>query len=133
MGIVARRYTDFFIIHCITYPYYTCISSFLQHNLYFFVHLKNVISFLYVLFLCYIATLLKEHSRSFKNRDHVDMAITIITSMRTCARRPPVPRLLHTRYIVAANFQRANGEAVSTLHCALENGLDLHVNERQKI
>ena len=24
-------------------------------------------------------------------------------------------------------------EAVSTLHCALENGTDLHVNERQKI
>ena len=24
-------------------------------------------------------------------------------------------------------------EAVSTLHCALENGADLHVNERQKI
>ena len=24
-------------------------------------------------------------------------------------------------------------EAVSTLHCALENGSDLHVNERQKI
>ena len=25
------------------------------------------------------------------------------------------------------------GEAVSTLHCALENGAYLHVNERQKI
>ena len=24
-------------------------------------------------------------------------------------------------------------EAVSTLHCTLENGLDLHVNQRQKI
>ena len=24
-------------------------------------------------------------------------------------------------------------EAVSTLHCVLENGADLHVNERQKI
>ena len=24
-------------------------------------------------------------------------------------------------------------DAVSTLHCALENGSDLHVNERQKI
>ena len=24
-------------------------------------------------------------------------------------------------------------EAVSTLHCALENGSDLHVNEHQKI
>ena len=24
-------------------------------------------------------------------------------------------------------------EAVSTLHCALQNGADLHVNERQKI
>ena len=24
-------------------------------------------------------------------------------------------------------------EAVSTLHCALDNGVDLHVNERQKI
>ena len=84
MGIIARRYTDFFIIHCITYPYSTCISSFFQQHLYFFVHFKNVISFLYtsMLFLCYIATLLKEHSRSFKNRDHVDMAITIITSMR---------------------------------------------------
>ena len=28
---------------------------------------------------------------------------------------------------------RLGPEAVSTLHCALENGADLHVNERQKI
>ena len=30
-------------------------------------------------------------------------------------------------------YNRYNREAVSTLHVALENGSDVHVNERQKI
>ena len=32
--------------HNITHPYFTCISSFVQQHPYFFVHLKNVFSFL---------------------------------------------------------------------------------------
>ena len=39
----------------ITSPYSTCISSFLQQHLYF-VHFKNVFSFLFMLFLCNMLT-----------------------------------------------------------------------------
>ena len=31
------------------------------------------------------------------------------------------------------DYRSSYPEAVSTMHCALENGADLHVNERQKI
>ena len=56
MGVVVRGYIDIIII--ITFPYSTCISSFLAVAsvlLFFVVHLKNVFSFLFVLFLCNIA------------------------------------------------------------------------------
>ena len=55
MGVAIRRYIDIFII-IITFPYSTCISSFLgQQHPYLFVHFKNVFSFLFMLFLCNIA------------------------------------------------------------------------------
>ena len=45
MGVVVRRYIDILII-IITFPYSTCISSFLQQqHPYFFVHFLNVFSF----------------------------------------------------------------------------------------
>ena len=68
----------------ITYLYTTCISSFLQQHPYFFVHLKNVISFLLMLFLCIIANIAQ---RTFKNikksrsRRHADIIMS--TSMST--------------------------------------------------
>ena len=67
MGVVVRRYIDFHII-IITYPYSTCISSLFGGSIpiYFFVHVLNVSSFLFMLFLCNIANL-KQHSRLFKN------------------------------------------------------------------
>ena len=42
VGVVVRRYR---FPHNITYPYSTCISSFLQQHPYFFLHFLNVSSF----------------------------------------------------------------------------------------
>ena len=54
MGVVVRRYIDILTI-IINFPYSTCISSFLAAAS-FFVHFKNVFSFLFLLFfLQYIA------------------------------------------------------------------------------
>ena len=54
VGVVSRRWVYRFP-HNITYPYSTCISSFLQHHSYLFVHFLNDFSFLFLLFLCKIA------------------------------------------------------------------------------
>ena len=63
MGVVVRRYIDILII-IITFPYHTRISSFFGTNPYFFVHFKNVFSFLFVIFVQY-------SKRCSKNiRDH---------------------------------------------------------------
>ena len=74
MSVVVRRYIDILII-IITFPYSTCISSFLAA--------VSVYTFLFILkmffrsCLCYFCaieqTLLKEHWRSFKNRDHANI------------------------------------------------------------
>ena len=45
VGVVVRRYIDILII--ITYPYSTCISSFLQQHPYFFVHFFKCFFVLY--------------------------------------------------------------------------------------
>ena len=46
--------------HNITYPYSTCISSFLQQkHPYFFVHFLNVFSFIFMLFLYNIANIVQ--------------------------------------------------------------------------
>ena len=69
MGVIIRRwvwlecisvisgccYKEVYRFPRITYPYSTRISSFLQQHRYFFVHFKNVFSFLFMLFLCNIA------------------------------------------------------------------------------
>ena len=53
MGVVLyKEYIDFIII---TYPYICTpfvLALFLQQQPYFFVHFKNVFSFLFILFLC---------------------------------------------------------------------------------
>ena len=59
----------------ITYPYSTCISSFLQQHPYFFIHFLKCFFVLVCYFCALEQMLLKEHSRSFKNRDHMNMAI----------------------------------------------------------
>ena len=75
MGGVVRRYIGILII-IITFPYSTCISSFFgscipTSLLIFLMFFRSC--------LCYFCAieqmLLKEHSRSFKNRDHANMAI----------------------------------------------------------
>ena len=81
MGVVVRRYIDFLIILLIPTP--LVLALFLQQHPYFFVHLKNVFSFLFMLFLCNIANTAQrtfemvQNSRSCEHRD------TII-STRTC-------------------------------------------------
>ena len=55
--------------HNITYPYSTCISSFLQQHPYFFVHLKNVFVLVYAIFVQYS----KRCSKN--NRDHSKIKI----------------------------------------------------------
>ena len=58
MGVVVRMYIDILII-IITFPYSTCISSFLAAAGYFFFHFKNVFSFLFMFFLCNIANVVQ--------------------------------------------------------------------------
>ena len=72
-GCCIKRYT---FPHNITYPYSTCITSFLQLHPYFFVHLKNVFSFLLMLFLCNIANVAQrtfEIVQKSRSRRHGDI------------------------------------------------------------
>ena len=47
LGVVLRRYIDFLIL---TYPYSSCICTFLQQHPYFFVHFLKCFSFLFQYF-----------------------------------------------------------------------------------
>ena len=58
-------------------------------HLYFFVH--------FLMFFALYKTLLKEHLRSFKNRDHANMAIYLIISTRTSTARACESRDFHVR------------------------------------
>ena len=72
MGDAVRRYIDILII-IITFPYSTCISSFFGSSIPICLFILKMFFFLvYVIFVQY-QTLLKEHSRSFKNRDHANI------------------------------------------------------------
>ena len=64
VGVVVRRYIDFLII-IITYPYSTCISSFLQQHPYFLVHflIKRFFVLAHVIFVQYS----KRCSKKIKN------------------------------------------------------------------
>ena len=69
MGVVVRRYIDFLILLIPT----PLVLALFCSNLCTFL---NVFSFLLLFFVQYSKhTLLKEHPRSFKTRDHADMAI----------------------------------------------------------
>ena len=71
-GVVVRRYIDFLIILLIPTPLVLALF-FAAASLLLCSLLKCFFVLAYVIFVQF--TLLKEHSRSFKNRDHVDMAI----------------------------------------------------------
>ena len=68
MGGVVRRYIDILII-IITFPYSTCISSFLAAATSLLI-LKCFFVLVYVIFGQY-----SKHCKSFKNRDHANMVI----------------------------------------------------------
>ena len=66
MGVVVRRYIDILTI-IINFPYSTCISSFFgTASLLLCSFFKCFFGLVSVIFLQYIANVLKEHSRSFQ-------------------------------------------------------------------
>ena len=52
VSVVVRRYIIDILIIIITFPYSTCISSFLAVSSLFLCSFLNVFSFLFMLFLC---------------------------------------------------------------------------------
>ena len=103
MGVVVRKYIDILTI-IINFPYSTCISSlFWQQHPYFFVHLKNVFSVLFVIFLQYNVTqrtfeIVQKKSRS---REYNYLIISIIKNVNGARAR--VPRLPRARYRMTFN------------------------------
>ena len=88
MGVVSGCCKEVYRFPHITYPYSTCISSFLQQHPYF-VHFKNVFSFLFMLFLCDIANIAQrtfkiiQKSRSCRHGDIIVLTSTSTTSPET--------------------------------------------------
>ena len=70
-GGIVRRYLDILIIN-ITFPYSTCNSSFFGSSIPTSLFIFKMIFHSY--FCAIYQTLLKEYSRSFKYRDHANMA-----------------------------------------------------------
>ena len=54
VSVVVRRYIIDILIIIITFPYSTCISSFLAASSLFLCSFLNVFSFLFMLFLCHV-------------------------------------------------------------------------------
>ena len=80
---VQTVYIDILII-IITFPYSTCVSSFFCSSIptYFFVHFKNVFSFLFMLFLCNIANIAQRTFKTIqklRSREHGDIIISTRT------------------------------------------------------
>ena len=76
MGVVSGCCCkEVYIFPHITYPYFTCISSFLQCIPTSLFNLKMFFRSSLCYFCVIYQMLLNEHSRSFKNRDHVDLLI----------------------------------------------------------
>ena len=72
VNVVVRRYIDFIIILLIPTPLVLALfCSSIPTSLFIF----KCFLFLFMLFLCNIAKVAQRHSRSFKNRDHTNMAI----------------------------------------------------------
>ena len=103
VGGVVRRYIDIFII-IITFPYSTCISSFLAAASLRLCSFKNVFSFLFMLFLCNIANVAQrtfEIVQKSRSREHGDIINYIDKNVeRTLTTRARVPRLPRARYCV---------------------------------
>ena len=102
MGVVVRRYMYIDILTTIiTFPYSTYISSFLGSSIptYFFVHLKNVFSFLFMLFLCNIANVVQRIFEIVqKSRSRERGNIIILTRMYVDCALARVPRPPRARY-----------------------------------
>ena len=93
MGVAVRRYIDIFII-IITFPYSTCISSFLIAESLLCSFLK-CFSFLFMLFLCNIANVAQrtfEIIQKSRSRELGDIIISTRTAniRRLCTRSPEI-------------------------------------------
>ena len=93
------------IIIIVTFPYSTCISSFLEQQHPYFVHIKIYYFFvLFMLFLCNIANVAQrtfeivQKSRSCEHGDIINYIDKNIERMSTARAR--VPRLPRARYRV---------------------------------
>ena len=109
MGVVIRRWVwlecigvvsgccckEVYRFLHITYPYSTCISSFSHQHPYFFVHILNVFSFLFMLFLCNIANFAQrtfeivQKSRLHRHGDIIILTSTLTTSPETSTCEAP--------------------------------------------
>ena len=69
IGVVSRCCCKVYRSLHMTYPYSTCISSFFASSI------PTSLFILKMFFILVYQTLPEEHSRLFKNRDHVDMVI----------------------------------------------------------
>ena len=74
MGVAVRRYIDIFII-IITFPYSTCISSFLAAASLFLCSFFKCFSFLFVIFVQYIASVAQktfEIVQKSRSREYIE-------------------------------------------------------------
>ena len=81
MGVVVRRYHRF--PHNITYPYFTCISSFFAAASLLLCSFKHFFN-LFMLFLCNIANIAQrifEIVQKSRSREHGDIIIILSTRM----------------------------------------------------
>ena len=96
MGVVVRRYIDFLIILLIPTPLVLYSSFFLQLHPYFLVHLKNVFSFLFMLFLYNIANVAQtifeiiQKSRLRRHGDIIRSTKMLTTSPETSMYEVPI-------------------------------------------
>ena len=82
VGVVVRRYIDILTI-IINFPYSTCISSFFGSSIPTSLFMFKMFSFL-IVYVIFVQTLLKEHSRSFKksrSREYNYLIISIIKNV----------------------------------------------------
>ena len=102
MGVVIRRYIDILII--ITFPYSTCISSFLAAASLLLCSFLNVFSFMFMLFSCNIANVAQrtfEIVQELRSREHDELIISTRSSkVRQLRTRVQVPRLPRAKYHV---------------------------------
>ena len=95
-GVAVRRYV-------LLFPTALVVALFGQQHPYFFVHLKNVFSFLFMLFLCNIANVAQrtfEIIQKSRSREHGDIITSISTRMYVDCAYVRVLRLPRARYHV---------------------------------